>query len=144
MFRSIDDLSPKVIPSGDAAFATIWSAAEVPVNLNDDVDGASRDVGLTLERGSVIRVVDMLPGGKSPMHRTSSLDYGIVLSGEVELELDDGVVETCRAGDVVVQRGTMHLWRNRSRVVPCRIVFVLTEAAGPYLYDGEPLAEVKP
>ncbi len=144
VFRSIDELEPETIPSGVAAFATIWSAAEVPVNLNDEVDGAARDVGLTLNGGSVIRVVDMLPGGESPMHRTNSLDYGIVLSGEVELELDDGAFETCRAGDVIVQRGTMHLWRNPSENVPCRIVFVLTEAAGPYVHDGEPLEELKP
>lgn len=144
VFRSIDELTPERIPSGDAAFATIWSAAEVPVDLNDDSDGAARDVGLTLNSGSVIRVVDMLPGGESPMHRTNSIDYGIVLTGEVELELDDGIIETCGAGDVIVQRGTIHLWRNTSRSVPCRIVFVLTEAAGPYLHDGVPLAEIKP
>lgn len=144
VFRTIDELRPETIPSGDAAFATIWSAAEVPVNLNDESDGATRDVGLTLDGGSVIRVVDMLPGGESPMHRTNSIDYGIVLFGEVELELDNGAVNTCRAGDVIVQRGTMHLWRNPSDTDPCRIVFVLTEAIGPYVHDGKPLEEVKP
>jgi quercetin dioxygenase-like cupin family protein len=144
VFRSIDDLQPRTIPSGDAAFATIWSTAEVPADLNDGTDGRDRDVGLTLEGGSVLRVVDMLPGGESPMHRTNSIDYGIVLSGHVELELDDGVVEICRAGDVIVQRGTVHLWRNPSDTTPCRIVFVLIEAAGPYRFDGEPFKEVKP
>ena len=144
VFRSIDDLCPETIPSGDAAFATIWSTAEDPVDLNDETDGRSRNVGLTLEGGSVIRVVDMLPGGESPMHRTNSIDYGIVLSGEVELELDDGVVETCRTGDVIVQRGTIHLWRNPSETSPCRIVFVLTESAGPYLQGGKQLEEIKP
>jgi quercetin dioxygenase-like cupin family protein len=144
VFRSIDELQPEKIASGDAAFATIWSAGEVPVNLNDETDGSLRDVGLTLEGGSVIRVVDMLPGGESPMHRTNSLDYGIVLSGEVELELDDGAVEVCRAGDVIVQRGTIHLWRNASASRTCRIVFALTESAGPYLHNGKSLEELKP
>lgn len=78
------------------------------------------------------------------MHRTNSLDYGIVISGEVELELDNGAVEVCRAGDVIVQRGTIHLWRNVSADTLCRIVFVLTESAGPYLHKGEPLEELKP
>ena len=114
VFRSIDELVPGKIPSGDAAFATIWSTGEVPVDLSDETDGGSRDVGLTLNSGSVIRVVDMLPGGDSPMHRTNSIDYGIVLSGEVELELDDGAIETCGPGDIIVQRGTIHLWRNAS------------------------------
>lgn len=144
VFRAIELLHPQKIPSGDAAFATIWSAAKVPVDLNDESDGGLRDVGLTLEGGSVIRVVDMLPGGASPMHRTNSLDYGIVLSGEVELELDHGAVEVCRAGDVIVQRGTIHLWRNVSEDTPCRIVFVLTESTGPYLHKGKPLEEIKP
>jgi quercetin dioxygenase-like cupin family protein len=144
VFRSVEEVQPVTIPSGDAAFATIWSAAEVPVDLNDETDGSIRNVGLTLNGGSVIRVVDMLPGGASPMHRTNSLDYGIVIYGEVELELDDGLIEACRAGDVIVQRGTIHLWRNASPTEPCRIVFVLTEAAGPYLHEGEPLEELKP
>ena len=144
VIRSIDELQTQKVPSGDAAFATIWSSAEVPVDLNDESDGSVRDVGLTLNGGSVIRIVDMLPGGESPMHRTNSHDYGIVISGEVELELDNGAVEACRAGDVIVQRGTMHLWRNVSADTPCRIVFVLTESAGPYVHNGEPLEELKP
>jgi len=144
VFRSVDTLQPQPIPSGDANFATIWSTAEVPVDLNDETDGRERSVGLTLEGGSVIRLVDMLPGGASPMHRTNSIDYGIVLSGAVELELDDGVIETARAGDVIVQRGTIHLWRNPSDSEVCRIVFVLTEAQGPYLHEGKPLDELKP
>lgn len=144
VFRSVDELSLKNIPSGDAAFATIWSTAEVPVDLNDESDGSLRDVGLTLNSGSVIRVVDMLPGGESPMHRTNSLDYGIVMSGEVELELDNGVIEVCRAGDIIVQRGTIHLWRNVSTSEPCRIVFALTQSVGAYMHNGEALEEIKP
>ncbi|RBP47175.1 cupin domain-containing protein [Arenicella xantha] len=144
IFRSIDQLQPEIIPSGDAAFATIWSTGEVPVDLNDETDGRDRDVGLTLQGGSVVRVVDMLPGSSSPMHRTNSIDYGIVVWGQVELELDNAAFETCRAGEVVVQRGTIHRWRNTSNTEVCRIVFVLTEARGPYLHDGMPLDEVQP
>lgn len=144
VFRSIDKVETQEIQSGDAAFGTIWSTAEVPVDLNDETDGSAREVGLTLDGGSVIRIVDMLPGGESPMHRTNSLDYGIVISGEVELELDDGAVEVCRTGDIIVQRGTLHLWRNVSADKPCRIVFILTQSAGPYLHNGKPLEELKP
>lgn len=144
VFRSVDDIQPEVIKTGDAAFATLWSTAEVPVDLNDETDGRFRDTGLTLNSGSVIRVVDMLPGGESPMHRTNSIDYGVVLSGRVELELDGGAVETCHTGDVIVQRGTIHLWRNPSATEFCRIIFVLTESQGPYLHNGTPLEELKP
>lgn len=144
IFRSTDTLQPEVIASGDAEFATIWSTAEVPANLNDERDGSEREVGLTINNGSVIRAVDFLPSGVSPMHRTNSIDYGIVVSGEIELELDNGAIETCRAGDVIVQRGTIHLWRNISDTEVCRVIFVLTAAQGPYLHDGKSLEEIKP
>jgi quercetin dioxygenase-like cupin family protein len=137
-----DDLLPvNPIPSGDAAFSLIWTTATVPADNNDDTDGRSRDAGLTLHQGSVIRIVDMLPGGVSPFHRSSSIDYGIVLSGEVELELDDGAVTTAFAGDIIVQRGTIHLWRNPSATEKCRIAFVLIEAA-PRMVDGKPLPDM--
>lgn len=61
------------------------------------------------------------------MHRTSSVDYGIVLSGSITMLLDDTQVEL-KAGDVVVQRGTNHAWANRSGAV-CRMAFVLIDGA---------------
>jgi quercetin dioxygenase-like cupin family protein len=71
---------------------------------------------------SEIRVVDLPPGGRRDMHVTDTVDYGIVLEGELWLLLERG--ETClRAGDVVVQRGTLHGWHNRSDRVT-RIAFV--------------------
>lgn len=127
--KSVDTFTPKLIPSGDAEFAQVWTTAAVPADNNDETDGGLRDVGLTLRGGSAIRVVDMLPGKQSPMHRTRSLDFGIIMSGELELELDSGTVQHLKAGDIVVQRGTNHLWRNPSADAPCRIVFVLIEAA---------------
>jgi quercetin dioxygenase-like cupin family protein len=143
VFRSDDLLPVEPIPSGDAAFSLVWTTATVPADNNDETDGRLREAGLTLHNGSVIRIVDMLPGGTSPMHRSSSIDYGIVLSGEVELELDDGAVTLARAGDIIVQRGTIHLWRNPSATESCRIVFVLIEAA-PAVIDGVPLPDVNP
>jgi quercetin dioxygenase-like cupin family protein len=134
---------PQLIPSGDAEFALIWTAPTLPVENNDEIDGREREAGLTLHGGSVIRVVDMLPGKQSPMHRTNSLDYGIVVSGQLELELDDGAVTLLGPGDIVIQRGTMHLWRNPSQTQVCRIVFVLTEATA-VMIDGQPLEEVHP
>lgn len=142
VIRSDDAFTPLPIPSGDAAFALLWTTATVPADNNDETDGREREAGLTLHKGSVIRVVDMLPGGVSPMHRTNSIDYGIVLSGQVELELDDGVKTLLGPGDICVQRGTMHLWRTVGDE-PCRIVFVLTEAAA-YRHNNSPLPEVQP
>lgn len=62
------------------------------------------------------------------MHRTISLDYGVVLEGEVELILDSGESRLLRRGDVVVQRGTNHAWRNVSEDAWARMLYVLQEA----------------
>lgn len=140
--RSDTSISPERIPSGDAAFALLWSTGSVPANNNDETDGRKLETGLTLVKGSVIRVVDMLPGGVSPMHRTNSIDYGVVLSGQVELELDNGTRTQLGPGDVCIQRGTIHLWRTVGDE-PCRIIFVLTEAS-PYHHNGSALPEVQP
>ena len=65
-------------------------------------------------------------GGRHPlMHRTETIDYAIVLSGELTLILDDSEVKL-QAGDMVVQRGTNHAWSNRSDK-PCIIAFVLVD-----------------
>ncbi|TDP91858.1 cupin domain-containing protein [Labedaea rhizosphaerae] len=64
----------------------------------------------------------MEPGAPG-MHRTDSLDYVLVVSGEVTLELDDGEQTVLAAGDVVVQNGTRHAWRNHG-TEPCTIVGV--------------------
>jgi len=138
-----EDVSPTtMVASGDAAFLLMWTTETVPADNNDQTDGRERDAGLTLNQGSVIRIVDMLPGKQSPMHRTNSIDYGIVIEGEIELELDDGAKRTVRQGGVIVQRGTNHLWRNTTDKV-CRIAFILIEAPA-YLHNGAPLAEHKP
>lgn len=142
IFKSEDVTPTRMIPSGDASFLLLWTTPTVPADNNDETDGRLRDAGLTLNRGSVIRIVDMLPGKQSPMHRTNSIDYGIVMSGEIELELDDGQVTTVREGGIIVQRGTNHLWRNVTDA-PCRIAFILIEAPA-YLHDGQPLPEDKP
>jgi quercetin dioxygenase-like cupin family protein len=142
VFKSEDFTPARMIPSGDAAFLLLWTTATVPADNSDEIDGRERDAGLTLNNGSVFRIVDMLPGKESPMHRTNSIDYGIVISGEVELELEDGRKTTVREGGVIVQRGTSHLWRNNTDK-PCRIAFVLIEAS-PYLHGGVPLDEHKP
>lgn len=140
IFSSDESFETIIIPTGDAAMATIWTTATVPADCNDETDGRKRDAGTTLKGGSVIRVVDMLPNASSPMHRTSSIDYGIVISGKIELELDNQVFKTVEAGGIIVQRGTIHKWRNPSSEEICRIIFVLTEAK-PFEVNGKALEE---
>jgi quercetin dioxygenase-like cupin family protein len=142
VFKSEDVTPTKMIASGDAAFLLIWTTDTVPADNNDEIDGRVREAGLTLNQGSVIRIVDMLPGKESPMHRTNSIDYGIVLDGEIELELEEGAKRTVRQGGIIIQRGTNHLWRNTTDKVT-RIAFILIEA-NAYLHNGRPLDEMKP
>ena len=77
--------------------------------------------------GTIVRITVIKAGERSPMHRTESIDYGIVLEGEITLVLDDSEV-TLRAGDVVVQRGTDHAWANRSDAVT-KVAFILVDGA---------------
>ena len=60
------------------------------------------------------------------MHRTETVDYAIVMSGEIDMQLDDSEVHVT-AGDVLVQRGTNHAWANRGTET-CRIAFILVDA----------------
>lgn len=85
---------------------------------------------------------DFSPTRLIPMHRTNLIDYGIVLKGEIELELEDGRRKVIQEAGVVIQRGTNHLWHNRTDR-PCRIAFILIEAPA-YLHDGVSLTEAKP
>jgi len=71
------------------------------------------------------------------MHRTESVDYGIVIEGELTLVLDDSEVQL-KPGSVVIQRGTNHAWANRSKA-PCRMLFVLIDGA----YDPAIAASLK-
>ncbi len=143
VFKSDDHYPSQPIAIGGAEFALLWTTATVPADNNDETDGRARDAGLTINQGSVIRIVDFLPGGTSPMHRTNSIDYGIVLEGEIELELEDGVKSIIGPHSVIVQRGTNHKWRNPSETDYARVVFVLIEAPA-YVHEGQALAENKP
>lgn len=130
-------------PAGTAEFTLIWTSQGSPIDNDDATDGRDRDTDLTLPGGSVIRVVDMLPQTTAPMHRTSSLDYGIVISGKIELILDDQSATLVEPGGVVVQRGTIHSWRNPSADETARVAFVLLDAK-PATVAGQPLEDIHP
>jgi naringenin degradation protein FdeH len=125
-----DGAAPKSFElPGTAVFHEIWSTAETPAPLRavEDVDPTSRPLRTPPDPdGTVIRLVDLQPGAASPMHRTESVDYGIVLAGEVHLVLDDGSDTPLSPGDVVVQRGTDHAWENRTDSVS-RMAFILVD-----------------
>jgi quercetin dioxygenase-like cupin family protein len=123
----IDEVSKNVISSRPGQSAcVVWTTESFPVDNTGDFDEALRQVGTTLKNGTVFRIVEFGPGVAPRNHRTDSIDYAVVLSGEIDMELDGAVVHL-KTGDVLVQRGTIHNWINRG-TQPCLIAFVLIDA----------------
>ena len=115
-------------------FTLIWTTEGFPVNNDGDEDGGKPEVGITRANGTVFRVGEIQPGGRSPMHRTDSVDYGILLEGELDMELDGGETVHLMPGDVVVQRGTNHAWVNTSDK-PARMAWILIAAESVTIGD---------
>ena len=133
----IDELSKNIVQSRPGADATvIWTSEGFPVDNDGSTDASGRKVGTTLDNGTVFRVVSFGPGVAPRNHRTNSIDYATVISGEIDMELD-GTSVHLKAGDVLVQRGTIHNWVNKG-TAPCVIAFVLV-AAKPATAGGKAL-----
>jgi len=140
----------KLRQASGLASTLVWVTDEAPADVSGRADRAAREIGVPPPpNGSIFRVVDFPPerGTRSReavlkemgvadhsvarhpgMHRTASVDYAVVLEGEIDMLLDDTEVHL-EAGDVLVQQGTNHAWVNRG-TAPCRIAFVLIDAAG--------------
>jgi len=116
------------------ASCVIWSSGSHPADNSNDEDGGARKLDSTDPNGSVFRVVEYQPGVAPRNHRTESIDYAVVMSGEIDMDLD-GTEVHLKQGDVLVQRGTIHNWVNRGSA-PCVIAFVLI-AAKPVARDGK-------
>ena len=124
----VDEIAKNVISNRPGASScVVWSTKGFPVDNDDDNDPTSGSFGTTVEGGTVFRVVRYEPGVVTRNHRTDSIDYAVVVSGEIDMELDDGVVAHLKQGDVLVQRGTIHNWVNRGKEA-CVIAFVLISA----------------
>ena len=151
------NLRKRVRPGAHTVSRLIWVTDQTPADLSGTRDRADIEIGIMPPAGgSVFRVVDFppeteemrqldpshmhaslgegmpkrgLPPRHPAMHRTRTVDYAIVMSGEIDMLLDDTEIHL-KAGDVLVQQGTNHAWVNRSKE-PCRIAFVLIDAKEP-------------
>lgn len=142
-------------PGSTTSSTLLWVTDTTPAPLTGNADPADRQIGIPPpDGGTVFRIVEFGPEklatadpatqharlremGVAPegaqaqnprhhgMHRTRTIDYAIVLSGEIDMLLDDSEVHV-KAGDIVIQRGTNHAWVNRGDA-PCRIAFVLID-----------------
>lgn len=122
---------------------------QFPPDLNNDADVTAHDkkmeesggkLGLVSGGGTVLRYVDFAPNYTCMMHRTQSVDYGIVLEGHIESVLDSGETQLMGRGDVMVQRATMHAWRNPSSTEWARMIFCLQDCK-PLYVAGQRLGE---
>ncbi|MDP1585588.1 MAG: cupin domain-containing protein [Bradyrhizobium sp.] len=124
-------------PRPGASYSVIWSTEGFPVNNDGNDDPSARSIGTSIDDGSVFRIVCYNPGVTPRNHRTDSIDYAVVMSGAIDMELDDGETVHLKAGDLLVQRGTIHNWVNNG-TEPCIIAFSLI-AAKPAMPGGKPL-----
>jgi len=123
----IDEVAKNVVSGRPGAnAAVVWTTEGFPANNDGDADEGLRKVGTTLPNGTVFRVIEFSPGVAARNHRTDSIDYIVIMSGEIDMELDGSVVHL-KAGDVMVQRGTIHNWVNRG-TEPCVLAVVLVDA----------------
>lgn len=139
---------------GAMQMAVAWTTDSFPVDVSRDQDLAAHDarmaagsMGLVAPGGTVLRFVDFSPGYECMMHRTVSVDFGIVLEGEVISKLDSGTETHMRRGDVMVQRATMHSWKNPSASHWARMVFCLQDCQAPRVHGavlGEDLGRGTP
>ena len=136
---TIDEVSQNLRSARPGATAcVVWTSQGFPVDNTGNADDGLRETGTTLDNGTVFRILELQPGNTPRVHRTDSLDYAVIMSGEIDMELETGAITHLKAGDVVVQRGTVHNWINRGPE-PCVIAFVLI-AANPVEVGGKVLA----
>jgi quercetin dioxygenase-like cupin family protein len=128
----------RVAPEGRTS-TLLWCTGETPADIavgEGIEDMGARKLGTAPPaNGSRFAVIEFPPGTTSPMHRTETIDYVVVISGEIDMDMDDSSV-TLRAGDTLVQRGTNHAWANRSKEA-ARVAFVLIDAQP--LHIGHPV-----
>jgi mannose-6-phosphate isomerase-like protein (cupin superfamily) len=134
----IDEVATNQVSARPGATAcVVWTTEGFPVDNTGEGDEGLRKTGTTLDDGTVFRILELAPGVSPRNHRTDSIDYAVIMSGEVDMQLDDTIVHL-KAGDVLVQRGTIHNWVNHG-TEPCVIAFVLI-AAKPVAVGGKVLS----
>lgn len=150
-------LQAKQRSAGGNGMTMVWVTGEFPVDMSASADRAQTQVGVPPPAGGTIfRIVDFAPAGAGAAaavdhhqillsmgidpatqgyarhantHRTKTIDYAIILEGEIDMLLDDGEVHV-QAGDVLIQQGTNHAWVNNG-TKPCRIAFILIDGKTP-------------
>jgi quercetin dioxygenase-like cupin family protein len=137
-----DDLVSPVFPLGPRknGFSVLDSRPSVPVDNTQAAERPENGVPRCAPGGVTFVISHIQPNFSSPMHRSLSMDYAVVLTGEIVLRLDSGEEKTLQAGECVVQHGTNHEWVNRTNE-PVRLLFVMVGAEKITLENGRMLEE---
>src|SRR5260221_9021227 len=110
----IDEVSKNIVSNRPGASAcVVWTTDTIPADNSGDSDASIRKVATTLPGGTVFRVIEFSPGVAPRVHRTDSIDYAVVISGAIDMELAKGTEVHLNAGDVLVQRSTVHCCEHR-------------------------------
>ncbi|KAK6971728.1 cupin-2 domain-containing protein [Favolaschia claudopus] len=137
-----DSILPPFAPFGleSSHFTTFHASPTVPASNTAPYPTLDAVLPRCPPTGVLFCITDIQPGGSAPMHRTQSIDYAVVLSGEIVLALDGGEEKTVKAGEFMVQRGVNHAWHNRTEEV-CRIACVMAGTEKIVLEDGKVLEQ---
>ena len=118
------------VPQAGLVSTMMWctdgARAKIPVGDRIEDMGARILGTAPPANGTRFAVIDFPPGNQAHMHRTETVDYVIVIDGEIEMDMDDSTVKL-KQGDIMIQRGTNHAWANRSDK-RARVAFVLVDA----------------
>jgi quercetin dioxygenase-like cupin family protein len=125
-----DDPIVKLKHGKSGVLTHLWNTKSTPadIRIGTTIDDPGDEPHVTAPppNGSRFVIIDYPPGNSGTMHRTETLDYVLVLEGEIDMDMDDSSVHL-KAGDTLIQRGTNHAWMNRSSA-NCRVAFVLVDA----------------
>ena len=111
-----------------AMVCNVWTTDTAPADNSGQDDKGKREGKFTMiENGTVFRIIEFKPGVQQRVHRTDTIDYIVVMSGEIDMELEAGEEVHLKAGEVMVQRGTVHNWINRG-TESCVLAVILIHA----------------
>ena len=125
----IDDIAGNTAnPRPGVNTALIWTTDTMPPDIDGNEDLGARQVPRPpAYHGTIFRIIEFGPGNGQDMHITPTIDYALVLKGEIDMDFPDGSSVHLKEGDTLVQRATYHNWANRG-TEPCVIAFILIDA----------------
>jgi quercetin dioxygenase-like cupin family protein len=130
------------------AFQSVpYGTTTSPAQMTDDADLKAYKAGeivpseVVTPYGTNVRMYELAPGFETALHRTYSIDYGIVIHGTIEGQMDSGEIRVGKPGDIFIQRGTDHLWRNPSKTEWTRICYVIA-VADPLVIGGKEIEAI--